>query len=79
MLGSDGMNDPQPNWAAEGWPIPVHYLGICGMGMTLMHNLETERLVRRCAELGRHGFLFMLASLKVPGATGSPANPLAFL
>ena len=79
MLGSDGMNDPQPNWNAEGWPIPVHYLGICGMGMTLMHNLETERLVRRCAELGRYGFLFMLASLKVPGATGSPANPLAFL
>lgn len=77
MLGSDGMNDPQPNWTAEGWPIPVHYLGICGMGMTLMHNLETERLVAHSRALGRAAFLFMLAPLKVPGATGSPANPLA--
>lgn len=79
MLGSDGMNDPQPNWNAEGWPIPVHYLGICGMGMTLMHNLETRRLTERAASLGRYAFVFVLAPLKVPGATGSPANPLAFL
>jgi kynurenine formamidase len=77
MLGSDGMNDPQPNWNAEGWPIPVHYLGICGMGMTLMHNLETDRLVAHSRALGRAAFLFVLAPLKVPGATGSPANPLA--
>lgn len=79
MLGSDGMNDPQPNWDADGWPIPVHYLGICGMGMTLMHNLSTEALVRRTAELGKSDFLFTLAPLKIPGATGSPANPLAIL
>lgn len=79
MLGSDGMNDPQPNWHADAWPIPVHYLGICGMGMTLMHNLETERLVRRCEALKRFAFLFAIAPLKVPGATGSPANPLAIL
>ncbi|MGD8417559.1 MAG: cyclase family protein [Pseudomonadales bacterium] len=80
MLGSDGMNDPQPNWpGADGWPIPVHYLGICGMGMTLMHNLETDRLARRLAERGNGAFLFALAPLKIPGATGSPANPLAFL
>ena len=77
MLGSDGMNDPQPNWDAPGWPIPVHYLGICGMGMTLMHNLATERLVSHCRDAARHDFLFALAPLKVPGATGSPANPLA--
>jgi kynurenine formamidase len=79
MLGSDGMNDPQPNWDVAEWPIPVHYLGICGMGMTLMHNLETERLVQRTRAIGRAAFLFMLAPLKVPGATGSPANPLAVL
>jgi kynurenine formamidase len=77
MLGSDGMNDPQPNWNAAGWPIPMHYLGICGMGMTLMHNLETDRLVAACRERARYEWLFSLAPLKVPGATGSPANPLA--
>lgn len=79
MLGSDGMNDPQPNWQAEAWPIPVHYLGICGMGMTLMHNLSTAELVSRTNQLSRSDFLFTLAPLKIPGATGSPANPLAIL
>ncbi len=77
ILGSDGMNDPQPNWSAPGWPLPIHYLGICGMGMTLMHNLETERLVAACRQRARYEWLFTLAPLKVPGATGSPANPLA--
>jgi kynurenine formamidase len=42
-----------------------------------MHNLETDRLVAHSRALGRAAFLFMLAPLKVPGATGSPANPLA--
>jgi kynurenine formamidase len=79
MLGSDGMNDPQPNWTAEEWPLPVHYLGICGMGMTLMHNLSTVELVSKTNEQQRSDFLFTLAALKIPGATGSPANPLALL
>ena len=78
VLGSDGMNDPQPNWpAAQHWPIPIHYLGICGMGMTLLHNLETERLARHCESLGRYHFMLTVAPLKVPGATGSPTNPVA--
>lgn len=76
MLGSDGMNDPQPNWAADEWPIPIHYLGICGMGMTLMHNLSTETLARECEQRGRWAFLLTIAPLKVPGATGSPVNPV---
>ncbi|MCB1691413.1 MAG: cyclase family protein [Pseudomonadales bacterium] len=77
VLGSDYMNDPQPNWACERWPIPIHYLGICGMGMTLLHNLDTESAARRCEQLGRWVFLLSIASLKVPGGTGSPVNPLA--
>lgn len=77
MLGSDGMNDPQPNWHTERWPIPIHYLGICGMGMTLLHNLSTAALAAHCSEVRRWEFLFTLAPLNVPGATGSPANPVA--
>jgi kynurenine formamidase len=78
VLGSDGMNDPQPNWSTTtNWPIPIHYLGICGMGMALMHNLDTERLARHCEAVGRWHFLLTIAPLKVPGATGSPANPVA--
>jgi len=77
VLGADGMNDPQPNWAAPSWPLPVHYLGICGMGMTLLHNLETTRLASYCAEIGQWSFLLTIAPLKARGATGSPVNPIA--
>jgi kynurenine formamidase len=77
ILASDYMNDPQPNWHCEGWPIPMHYLGICGMGMTLMHNLETDRLAEQCRRSGRYEFLLCIGPLKVRGGTGSPVNPIA--
>ena len=79
ILGSDYMNDPQPNWECDGWPIPIHYLGICGMGMTLLHNLDTEALAEQCRGLGRYAFLLTIAPLKIPGGTGSPLNPIALL
>lgn len=79
ILGSDYMNDPQPNWDCPGWPIPIHYLGICGMGMTLLHNLDTEALAAVCRRLGRYEFLLTIAPLKIPGGTGSPLNPIALL
>jgi kynurenine formamidase len=79
VLGSDYMNDPQPNWDCDGWPIPIHYLGICGMGMTLMHALDTQALADACAQENRWEFLLVLAPLKIPGATGSPLNPIAIL
>ncbi|MEQ8484577.1 MAG: cyclase family protein [Pseudomonadales bacterium] len=77
VLGSDYMNDPQPNWDCEGWPIPIHYLGICGMGMTLMHSLDTEALAEHCRAARRFEFLLCVAPLKVRGGTGSPVNPIA--
>lgn len=79
ILGSDYMNDPQPNWDCPSWPIPMHYLGICGMGMSLLHNLDTEALADWCRRLQRYEFLLTIAPLKVPGATGSPLNPIALL
>ena len=77
ILGSDYMNDPQPNWDCKEWPIPIHYLGICGMGMTLLHNLDTQNVVDYCNKIRRWEFLLTIAPLKIPGATGSPVNPLA--
>ncbi len=77
ILGSDYMNDPQPNWDCESWPIPVHYLGICGMGMTLMHSLDTMALADYCAEINRWAFQLIISPLFIPGATGSPVNPVA--
>ena len=79
ILGSDYMNDPQPNWDCPDWPIPMHYLGICGMGMTLLHNLDTEVLAACCRRFERYEFLLTIAPLKVPGGTGSPLNPIALL
>lgn len=77
ILGSDYMNDPQPNWACKGWPIPIHYLGICGMGMTLMHSLDTREVAENCRALSRWEFQLNIAPLYIPGATGSPVNPIA--
>jgi kynurenine formamidase len=77
VLGSDYMNDPQPNWECPGWPIPIHYLGICGMGMALLHNLDTQALADTCARLERREFLLTIAPLKIAGGTGSPVNPVA--
>ncbi|XOV83275.1 MAG: cyclase family protein [bacterium] len=77
LLGSDYMNDPQPNWTCSDWPIPMHYLGICGMGMTLLHNLDTQALADQCQALQRWHFLLTIAPLKIYGATGSPVNPIA--
>jgi kynurenine formamidase len=79
LLGSDYMNDPQPNWNCEAWPIPIHYLGIVGMGMSLLHNLDTQELADACAARSRGSFLFTVAPLNIPGGTGSPVNPVAML
>jgi kynurenine formamidase len=77
ILGSDYMNDPQPNWDCENWPIPIHYLGICGMGMPLMHSLDTRELSNHCNAQSRWEFQLTIAPLYIPGATGSPVNPVA--
>jgi hypothetical protein len=47
------------------------------MGMTLLHNLDTQSLADHCEALQRWHFLLTIAPLKIPGATGSPVNPIA--
>jgi kynurenine formamidase len=46
-------------------------------GIALLDNAILEPLARACAEEGRDEFMLVIAPLKVPGGTGSPANPLA--
>jgi kynurenine formamidase len=53
------------------------HLAIPFLGLVLIDNTETERLAAACAELGRHEFLFTAAPLRLVGATGAPAQPLA--
>lgn len=78
VLGSDGNNDTAPS-PVTGVPFPVHVLALHALGMHLMDYLDLEGLARACAELGRWRFLCAVAPLRLPGATGSPVNPLAVL
>jgi kynurenine formamidase len=79
VLGSDGISDPMPFVGTPQWPFPVHQIGITAMGLHLIDNVATARLGERCAELGRWEFLFTMAPLRIPRATGCPVNPVAVL
>jgi kynurenine formamidase len=79
VLGSDGISDPMPGLDIEGWPFPIHQVGITAMGLHLIDNMALEALAGACAENGRWEFLFTMAPLRVPGATGCPINPVAVL
>ncbi|MFJ6769542.1 cyclase family protein [Kitasatospora sp. NPDC091257] len=78
VLGSDGNNDTAPS-TTEGVTFPVHVLGIHAMGLHLLDYLQFEDLVPICEEQDRWSFLCVIAPLRLPGATGSPVNPIAIL
>lgn len=79
MLGSDGISDPMPGLGVPNWPFPVHQIGITGMGMHLIDNMALGALAAACAERSRYAFLFTMGSIRVPGGTGCPVNPIAVL
>jgi kynurenine formamidase len=72
------------NWAIERMPsqdpdarLPVHYILIRDVGMTLGEIFDLEELAADCAGDGVWEFLFVAPPLKVTGGVGSPINPLA--
>ena len=77
-LGSDGNSDTAPS-AAEGVDFPVHVLAINALGLHLLDYLQFEDLLPVCRASGRWSFLCVIAPLRLPGATGSPVNPIAIL
>lgn len=79
VLGSDGISDPMPGLGIEQWPFPVHQIGITAIGLCLIDNMALDTLADACADLGRWEFLFTMAPLRLPRATGCPVNPLAVL
>jgi kynurenine formamidase len=79
VLGGDGISDPMPFIGTPDWPFPVHQIGIVAMGLHLIDNVRVSELSKRCAEVGRWEFLFMMAPLRIPKGTGCPVNPLAVL
>ncbi|MDH6135695.1 kynurenine formamidase [Kitasatospora sp. MAA4] len=76
VLGSDGNSDAAPSPAA-GVAYPVHVLAVQAMGLHLLDYLALEELARVCAQEDRWAFLCVVAPLRLPGATGSPVNPVA--
>ena len=79
VLGSDGISDPMPGLGIPNWPFPIHQVGITSMGLHLIDNLALGALAQACTERQRWTFLFTLGSIRVPGGTGCPVNPIAVL
>ena len=76
-LGSDGISDGMPGLGIEGWPFPVHQVGITGMGLHLIDNMNLEGILAACLERRRWEFLLTIAPIRIPRATGCPVNPIA--
>ncbi len=72
----DGDGETVPS-NVDGMPYPVHPLQITAMGMCVSDSLQLEDLARACEEEGRFEFMVVGLPLRLPGATGSPWNPIA--
>lgn len=57
--------------------LPLHQIGLAGMGLVLLDWPFMPPLVSACREEGRAEFLLVVAPLRIPAGTGSPVNPLA--
>jgi kynurenine formamidase len=74
----DGDGETIPA-GVEGIPYPVHILQIVAMGMCVSDSLNLEDIADACAAAGRWEFLVAGLPLRLPGATGTPWNPVAIL
>src|SRR5262245_43710674 len=69
------MMDERPS-GYPGFGMSTH-LAIPFLGLALVDNTYPERLAKACAEEGRHEFLFTAMPIRLVGATGAPAHPIA--
>jgi hypothetical protein len=58
-------------------PYPIHALQLTAMGMLVSDSLQLEELAKACEEERRWEFMVVGLPLRLPGATGSPWNPIA--
>ncbi|MDW5593039.1 cyclase family protein [Conexibacter stalactiti] len=70
---------PNPHGSEIPIALHVHAIALPHMGLPLVDNANLEDIAVACAELGRWAFQVVVAPLIIPGATGSPVNPLAIL
>jgi kynurenine formamidase len=69
------MMDERPS-GYPGFGMAAH-LAIPFLGLVLVDNADPERLAVACREEGRYEFLFSATPLRLVGATGAPAHPVA--
>jgi kynurenine formamidase len=72
----DGDGEAIPS-VVEGVTYPIHPLQVVAMGMLVSDSLQFEELIVACEEEGRYEFMVVGLPLRLPGATGSPWNPIA--
>ena len=63
--------------AEHGEGLPLHGALLRDLGLTLGELFELDALAADCANDGVYEFLFVGQPLRIPGAVGSPLNPLA--
>ena len=69
------MMDERPS-GYPGFAMGTH-LAIPFLGLALVDNVDPEALARVCREEGRYEFLFTATPIRLRGATGAPAHPIA--
>jgi kynurenine formamidase len=72
----DGDGETVPS-NVEKMPYPIHALQLTSMGMLVSDSLQLEELAKACEEEQRWEFMVIGLPLRLPGATGSPWNPIA--
>ena len=76
IVAGDASQDADPS-GYPGIGLPIHRVGIVGMGLWLIDAANCEELAAVCEKLNRYEFMFIVAPLRFKNATGSPTNPLA--
>jgi len=72
----DGDGETVPSNVEE-VPYPIHPLQLTAMGMLVSDSLNLEEVHQACLEEKRWDFMVVGLPLRLPGATGSPWNPIA--
>jgi len=72
----DGDGETVPS-NVEDVPYPIHPLQLTAMGMFIADSLQLEELALACEAEQRWEFMVVGLPLRLPGATGTPWNPIA--
>lgn len=77
IVTDEGL-DPSPS-EVEGEPVPWHLFVLGTLGIPLVDWARLDHLTTLCHEREQWEFLSCIAPLPLPGASGSPVNPIVVL